>query len=70
MTSEAGQNVLESGESFEYPLKSGVAANPKLPPLSSYQPNSFSPADLGTGDLANYRRLFASAAPRLWPMTA
>jgi iron(III) transport system substrate-binding protein len=52
MTSEAGQNVLESGESFEYPLKSGVAANPKLPPLSSYQPNSFSPADLGTGDLA------------------
>jgi iron(III) transport system substrate-binding protein len=52
MTGEAGQTVLESGESFEYPLKAGVAANPKLPPLSSYEPNSFSPADLGTGDLA------------------
>ena len=38
--------------SFEYPLKAGVAANPKLPPLSSYQPNSFSPADLGTGEIA------------------
>jgi iron(III) transport system substrate-binding protein len=49
MTSEAGQTVLEQGESFEYPLKSGVAANPALPPLSSYQPNAFSPADLGTG---------------------
>ena len=28
-------------ESFEYPLNAGVAANPKLPPLSGYQPNSF-----------------------------
>jgi iron(III) transport system substrate-binding protein len=52
MTSEAGQSVLEHGASFEYPLKVGVAANPKLPPLSSYQPNSFSPADLGTGEIA------------------
>jgi iron(III) transport system substrate-binding protein len=52
MTSDAGQTVLESGQGFEYPLKSGVAANPKLPPLSSYKPNSFSPADLGTGELA------------------
>jgi iron(III) transport system substrate-binding protein len=52
MTSEAGQTVLESGASFEYPLKTGVAANPKLPPLSSYHPNPFSPADLGTGENA------------------
>ncbi len=52
MTSEAGQSVLAHSESFEYPLKPGVAANSELPPLSSYQPNSFSPADLGTGEVA------------------
>jgi iron(III) transport system substrate-binding protein len=52
MTSEAGQSVLAHGVSFEYPIKPGVAANPELPPLSSYQPNSFSPADLGTGEVA------------------
>jgi iron(III) transport system substrate-binding protein len=49
ITSAAGQQVLESGASYEYPLKAGVAANPELPPLASYQPNSFTPADLGTG---------------------
>jgi iron(III) transport system substrate-binding protein len=52
LTGEAGQEVLESGVSFEYPLKAGVPANSKLPPLSGYQPNSFSPADLGTGEIA------------------
>ncbi len=52
ITSKAGQDVLEQGESFEYPLAPGVAANPKLPPLASYRPNGFSPADLGTGDVA------------------
>jgi iron(III) transport system substrate-binding protein len=52
LTSQAGQEVLESGVSFEYPIKPGVAANPKLPPISSYQPNSFTPADLGTGEAA------------------
>ena len=29
MTSEAGQTVLESGASFEYPLKAGVAGQPE-----------------------------------------
>jgi iron(III) transport system substrate-binding protein len=52
MTSQAGQSVLESGASFEYPLKAGVAANPALPPLASYQTNPFTPAELGTGLLA------------------
>lgn len=52
LVSHAGQTTLERGDSFEYPLRSGVAANPKLPPLSSYQPNPFSPADLGTGMIA------------------
>jgi iron(III) transport system substrate-binding protein len=49
LTSEAGQTVMEHGESFEYPLRAGVAANPLLPPLSSMQPCDFTPADLGTG---------------------
>lgn len=52
LTSAEGQRVLESGQSFEYPLKAGVAANPKLPPLTQYQPNAFSPAQLGTGVVA------------------
>jgi iron(III) transport system substrate-binding protein len=52
VTSQSGQEVLESGQSFEYPLKAGVAANPKLPPLTSYQPNSFDPADFGTGEIS------------------
>ena len=49
MTSEAGQTVLAHGDSFEYPIHSGVAANPALPPLDQLHPNSFTPADLGTG---------------------
>ena len=49
MTSEAGQTVLAHGESFEYPIHPGVAANPELTPLDQLQPNAFSPSDLGTG---------------------
>jgi iron(III) transport system substrate-binding protein len=49
MTSEAGQRVLAAGESFEYPIHPGVAANPELTPLSQLQPSSFTPAELGTG---------------------
>lgn len=49
ITSRAGQSVLAHGDSFEYPLKDGVAADPQLPPLSSYHPSSFTPAELGTG---------------------
>ncbi len=49
MTSEPGQRVLAAGESFEYPIHPGVAANPELTPLSQLHPSSFTPADLGTG---------------------
>jgi iron(III) transport system substrate-binding protein len=49
ITSEAGQKVIAKGASFEYPIHPGVAANPELKPLADLQPNSFSPADLGTG---------------------
>jgi iron(III) transport system substrate-binding protein len=49
MTSEAGQRVLAEGDSFEYPIHKGVAANPELTPLNQLQPTSFTPAQLGTG---------------------
>ncbi len=49
LTSDLGQSILATGYSFEYPLRAGVAPNPALPPLSSYQLNAFSPADLGDG---------------------
>ncbi len=49
ITSEAGQRVLAQGDSFEYPIRPGVAADPELTPLSSLQPSPFSPARLGTG---------------------
>jgi iron(III) transport system substrate-binding protein len=49
MTSEAGQTVLAHSESFEYPLRAGVEANPELTPLSQLKPTSFTPAQLGTG---------------------
>jgi iron(III) transport system substrate-binding protein len=49
ITSVAGQRVLAAGESYEYPIHSGVAANPELIPLDTLQPASFTPAELGTG---------------------
>ena len=49
MTSEAGQRVLAQSDSFEYPIRPGVQADPELAPLASLQPSSFSPAELGTG---------------------
>lgn len=52
LTSQAGQTVLAHGESYEYPIRPGVAANPELPPLSTLKPTDFTPADLGTGAIA------------------
>jgi iron(III) transport system substrate-binding protein len=49
LTSRAGQEVLAHSNSFEYPIRPGVAANPELTPLSRLQPTSFTPAQLGTG---------------------
>ncbi len=51
MTSAAGQRIISASDSFEYPLRAGVAANPQLIPLAQLHPSSFSPADLGTGVL-------------------
>jgi iron(III) transport system substrate-binding protein len=52
LVSAAGQTVLASGDSFEYPVGSNVAANPKLPPFSGLQPKSFDLAQIGDGSMA------------------
>jgi iron(III) transport system substrate-binding protein len=49
MTSPAGQSVLAHSDSFEYPLNPAVPADPVLTPLRQLHPNSFTPAELGTG---------------------
>lgn len=49
LTSPAGQRVLVDSDSFEYPLAAHVAPNPALPPMSSFHPNSITPAEIGTG---------------------
>ncbi|MGV0851042.1 iron ABC transporter substrate-binding protein [Mycolicibacterium phlei] len=46
VTSRAGQEVLEKGTSFEYPVASGVPANPALPPLDSLQAPKVDPSTL------------------------
>ncbi len=49
LTSRAGQEVLNHSDSFEYPIRPGVPANPQLTPLARLQPTDFTPAQLGTG---------------------
>jgi iron(III) transport system substrate-binding protein len=46
VTGKSGQEVLEKGDSFEYPVASGVPANPALPPLDSLQAPAVDPSTL------------------------
>ena len=46
ITGNAGQEVLQKGTSFEYPVASDVAANPALVPLRDLQPPVINPSDL------------------------
>ena len=46
ITGTAGQEVLQKGTSFEYPVASDVAANPALVPLRDLQPPAVNPSDL------------------------
>jgi iron(III) transport system substrate-binding protein len=46
VTSKAGQEVLEKGTSFEYPVGSGVPANPALVPLADLQAPAVNPSNL------------------------
>lgn len=46
ITSKAGQEVLEKGTSFEYPVASSVPANPALVPLVDLQAPAVNPSNL------------------------
>lgn len=46
ITGKAGQEVLEKGTSFEYPVGSGVPANPALPPLNTLEAPNVDPSKL------------------------
>jgi iron(III) transport system substrate-binding protein len=46
ITGKAGQEVLQKGTSFEYPVASGVPANPALEPLADLQAPTVNPSDL------------------------
>jgi iron(III) transport system substrate-binding protein len=46
ITGPAGQEVLEKGTSFEYPVASDVPANPALPPLDTLQAPAVNPSNL------------------------
>ncbi|AEV76253.1 ABC-type Fe3+ transport system, periplasmic component [Mycolicibacterium rhodesiae NBB3] len=48
ITGKKGQEVLENGTSFEYPVASGVPANSALPPLDSLQAPPVDPSTLNS----------------------
>ncbi|MBN9156035.1 iron ABC transporter substrate-binding protein [Microbacterium sp.] len=48
VTGTEGQKILQTGTSFEYPVGSGVAANPKLVPLEDLQAPTIDPATLNS----------------------
>ncbi|MFZ1994320.1 MAG: extracellular solute-binding protein [Solirubrobacteraceae bacterium] len=49
LVSTAGQNVIAHSASYEYPLVSGVAPNPALPPVRTLAPNPITAAEIGAG---------------------
>jgi iron(III) transport system substrate-binding protein len=51
LVSKAGQQVMDSSDSWEYPIGSGVT-NSKLPPFSSLQPKQFDLTQIGDGSNA------------------
>ncbi len=53
ITGKTGQEVLEKGTSFEYPVASGVPANPALPPLDTLQAPKVDPSTLDAGKVTD-----------------
>jgi iron(III) transport system substrate-binding protein len=49
LVSARGQEILAHSDSFEYPLRPGVAPAAGLRPLASLRPNGLTPAELGDG---------------------
>ena len=52
VTSPAGQRVVASSGSYEYPARPNSPTPPGLPPISSFGVSSVSPAQLGSGAAA------------------
>jgi iron(III) transport system substrate-binding protein len=52
MVSREGQEALAHGGTYEYPLASGVDADPALYPWSKLRPDPITPAELGNGLVA------------------
>lgn len=48
ITGAAGQAILRTGDSFEYPVASGANANPALPPLASLDAPKIDPSSLNS----------------------
>ncbi len=53
ITGKAGQEVLEKGTSFEYPVASGVPANSALPPLNTLQAPNVDPSNLDAQEVTD-----------------
>lgn len=53
VTGKAGQTVLQTGTSFEYPVGSGVAPNDKLTPLADLQAPKIDPAKLNSAKVTD-----------------
>jgi iron(III) transport system substrate-binding protein len=49
LDSASGQGLIAASDSFEYPLRAGVAAAPGLPPFATLQPDPISLSQLGDG---------------------
>jgi iron(III) transport system substrate-binding protein len=52
LTSAPGQEIIAHGDSFEYPIASGVTTAQPETPFSQLEPNSITIAQLGTGQAA------------------
>ena len=52
LVSEQGQETMVNSDSFEYPLRPGVAAPAGLKPFDQLQPAPVTIADLGDGSAA------------------
>ena len=53
VTGKAGQEVLENGTSYEYPVGSDVPANPALRPLADLQPPAVDPSGLNAQQVSD-----------------
>ena len=51
ITAKAGQGILQTGTSFEYPVGSGVAANPALPALDTLEAPVIDPSTLNSTEV-------------------